>query len=520
MSQTLFGSTGTTKGYYVPVLKNSNPEGDFGIGTLENTDGANSLRVRETVLDFFGVIDSVVTTLPAGNTYLLDLETNFGLGRPSYATYQVDVIDGVPGSHATYKIELTAFGTIIVPPVIFPDVLTSPGFTVPYATTVNVSGGGAALQTAINAAGAGVRLLIQDSLAYDPVEIIGKTNLVIDVVAGQTPSITAVGVGSAGVNGHCVTISAGNSGVYVRGLTLIGAANENTVSQGSNGLFWGSATSGAMASVDRLIIEDCVFQEPAPATLGAPAIQLVGTDGSVHVNIWIHRCTLKNNAAGPNVSLYGYGACTVGGFTNVFIQNTEILRENAVIVRASSSMRGVVSKNINTVVEDVLCNDLGSAGSNENFKHNDEAIFGTAVGNSQWRNCVAYQAKRGFRISLGGAVMTVTASVVDVETAGIAAGQTLMKQSAGTLVAENCSLVGAGDGTTFDAAVTESYNDVFNFLATGKVLDVTDQTIDPIFADITNRIWIAEAATLQTGASDGGLIGVRYTSGEAIFWVG
>lgn len=116
--------------------------------------------------------------------------------------------------------------------------------------------------------------------------------------------------------------------------------------------------------------------------------------------------------------------------------------------------------------------------------------------------------------------MTVTTSVYHTDTPGILAGQVAVRQSAGTMVFRNNVMVGAGDGTAFEAAVTEDHNDVFNFGATGKVLDPTDLTIDPVFQDVPNNIWVATAPALQTAGSDAGPLGVRYPGGEAIIWCG
>ncbi|MEM3000651.1 MAG: hypothetical protein QXP41_00465 [Candidatus Nitrosocaldus sp.] len=430
--------------------------------------------------------------------------TNTGLTNGTTYYYVVTAVG--PGGESTNSNE--ANGT----PNLADNVMQSVGFSVPYSVTVAVSGGGSALQNAIDAAGPGTRLMIQDSMAYDPITISNKTNLTIDVLSGKTPSITAL---PGAPNHHCVSFGPGNSGIAIKKMRFIGSANENTLSQIDNGLVWGCNSLG-MTSIDRLIIEDCTFTEPAPAIAGVPGIQLIGTDGSVHTNVWIHRCVFKNNAAGPNVTGYGYGACTIGGFSNVFIQNCKIIRENSVIARSSSHMRGVVCKSLNVYVENVLCEDLGTAGSNEAFKHNDEAIFGTAVGTSTWRNNVAYNCKRGYRLSLPGATMNSRNNVFYNDIAGITS---IAVRGSNLHSFKNGIIMGAGDGTAFELAIVEDHNDVFNVADIGKALDVTDYTIDPAFHNVANRNFTADATSLQTGGSDGGPIGVRYTpTGEAIIW--
>lgn len=416
-----------------------------------------------------------------------------------------------------------AGGVTPIPPPPDPDchdVLTTVPFSVPFTSTVNVSGGGAALQNAITAAPAGTRLMIQDSLAYTQVVITAKTNLTIDVVAGQTPTITAA---AGGVN-NCIRIQNGCSGIAIKKLSLIGTGNNNggAGSQLLMGLILGSSLTG-MATFDRLIVEDCTFNEGvATVANGAPGIQLVGSNGTVHQDVWIHRCTFRNNAAGAFTQIAGYGACTITGFSNVYIQNSQVLRDNAVVLRAASSMRGFVVKSINVIAEDLLVDDIGSAGSDEAFKHTNEAIFGTAIGMSSWRNCVAYNCKRWYRITLAGATMRVFHSVGNNDIVGISAGQTLVQQTAGTLEFFDNVMFGAGDGTAFTAAVAvEHHNDVFNFAATGKVLDATDLTVNPLFEDVPTNMWNATEPAVLVGASDGGPMGIRYVAGgEEIIWCG
>lgn len=397
-------------------------------------------------------------------------------------------------------------------PLMCRDQLTAVPFSVPVTSTVNVSGGGGALNTAIAAAASGTKLVITDSLDYSKIVFTAKTDITIEPASGQAPTITA----DPGSTNHCVEIGAGNSGIHLKGLAFIGNGNQNPISQDDNALISGSQFTGmTMSTFDRLIVEDCAFEELNP-TLGVPGIQLTGTDGLSHNNVQIIGCTFTDMAAPLAATGFGYGAVTIGGFNNIYVQNCLITRVS--VARASSHMRGVVMKNLSTLVEDVLCYDLGTGGANEAFKLNAEAIFGTAVGTYTIRNSVAYNCKRWYRNALGGATLSITDSVGNNDVAGIAAGQTLVQQSAGTLSISDSVLVGAGDGTCFTAAMTEHHNDVFNFAATGKVLDATDLTIDPIFEDVVNGDWVATAPACQTAASDGGALGIRYAGGTKIIW--
>ena len=388
-------------------------------------------------------------------------------------------------------------------------------FAVPVTSTVNVSGGGAALQTAITAAIAGEKIVITDSLAYDPVVFTGKTNVSVEAAVGQTPTITAVGVGGA-----CVLIQAGCSGISLKGIHFIGNGNINTLSAPNNGLIQGNTTVSGMATFDRLIVESCTFTELVPAS-GVPGIQLIGTNGTVHTNVWVHKCTFTDMCTPAFTTGVGYGAVTVGGFGSVWVQNCKITR--AAVARATSNMRGVVCKNLGTIVEGVLCEDIGSGGSNENFKHNDEASFGSAVGVSSWNNNVAYNCKRGFRLSLAGGEMRVNHGVVYIDTAGIAAGNVLCRVDGVPVQfrVENTVIQSAGDGTAFSAAnVTENNNDVFAVAATGKVLDASDQTVNSVPFDIPGRNFVTTVLSLQTGGTiPGEYIGAFYSTGESLIWV-
>lgn len=389
------------------------------------------------------------------------------------------------------------------------------GFTVPVTSTVHVSGGGAALANAVAAAAAGEKIVIDDSLAYDPVTFNGKTNVSIEAAAGQTPTITAVGVGGA-----CVLIQAGCSGIALRGIHFIGNGNLNNLAAANNGLIQGNVAISGMATFDRLIVEDCQFTELTPAS-GVPGIQLIGTNGTVHTNVWVHRCTFTDMCTPAFTTGVGYGAVTVGGFGQVWVQNCKI--ERVGVARASSSMRGVVLKNLASTVEGVLCDDIGSAGSNEAFKHNDEASFGSAVGTSAWNFNVGYNVKRGFRLSLAGAEMRVNHGVIYNNVAGIAAGNVLCRVDGVPIqfLIQNTVIQGAGDGTAFSAAnVTENHNDIFNVAATGKVPDATDFLIDSLPFSIGDRNFVTQEPILQNGGTiPGEFIGAFYSTGESLIWL-
>jgi hypothetical protein len=105
-------STGSTTAVFVTLFTHTNPRGLLGIGTIKNTDGANTLTARETVTDAFGTTTSVSTDVLPGASYLLDPQTFFGTARPPYLSYAVAVIDKVAASHATFELHHLSQGAL------------------------------------------------------------------------------------------------------------------------------------------------------------------------------------------------------------------------------------------------------------------------------------------------------------------------------------------------------------------------------------------------------------------------
>jgi hypothetical protein len=403
------------------------------------------------------------------------------------------------------------------------DNLTAVGFSVPYTSTVNVSGGGNALNVAVGAAAAGTRLLIQDSLDYSIVTVNGKTNIAIEAAPGQYPTVTS----APGADDGCLVIANAVSGLAIRRISFFGN-NNITGSQTVDGMVGGSSAFGM--TLERLIIEDCTFQElDATVTLGGPGIQIHGTDGVNFKQVWIHRCVFINTASHTTeASPRDWGPCTVSGFDQVYIQNC-VVKRTAVLPRATSTMKGFVFRSNNVVIEDCLVNDIGTGGNNVCFYSNDMGFGVTINGSSTVRNCVAYNTARTYRVTQAGATMTVTASVASIDIPGIGNSGGVQKfvvaQFAGTLTFSNgiISLV-AGEGSVYgdgSATPTHTFNDVFGgFLDPATPLAPSEIAVNPVFSSVGLHDWRSTAAATQTAASDGGVLGVRYPGGEVITWAG
>lgn len=403
--------------------------------------------------------------------------------------------------------------------VVLKDNLTSIGFSVTYSSTTNVSGGGAALNNAVAAAGNSTRLLITDSATYDPVTVSNKTDLTIEADSGQQPAVKRASP-PHNTSGWVMSLTGTIDGFAVRGLTFLGNGNRNTLSFYDDGLLsarWDGCTSG-----DRIIVENCDFSEDGSDNANSgPGVFIGGTSGTNHLRVAIVGCTFSNNANGSAATSNGYGACTVVGYDEVYIQNCQALRTDAVVARSSSHMRGFCVNNNATTIEDCLAFDLGTAGSNEAFKH--VAGFGSEStnGNVTVRNCVAYRCKRGYREDHPNQSMTITNSVYHTDLTGILDRAVRLDNTGTSLTITDSVLVGAGDGTCFNnTSITENHNDVYNFAAVGLTLAGTDLTLDPKFQNVAMRTWTAKDVSVKTGASDGGAMGVRYPGGTTIIWAG
>lgn len=105
-------ATSTTNALVEIVPTITNPKGLMGIGSIKNTDGANSLDLKETFTDAFGVTSSVTNTIAPGDYMIMHLQQSLGTGRAPYVSYKAEVIDTVAGSHATYVSHFTSMGSL------------------------------------------------------------------------------------------------------------------------------------------------------------------------------------------------------------------------------------------------------------------------------------------------------------------------------------------------------------------------------------------------------------------------
>lgn len=106
-------SSGTTTAAFVTKFTHANPKGLVGVGTVKNTGGVNTMTVRETVTDAFGVTDSVSTDILPGNFLILNPQAAISTARPPYVSYAVAVIDKVAASHTTFELHHADQGAVL-----------------------------------------------------------------------------------------------------------------------------------------------------------------------------------------------------------------------------------------------------------------------------------------------------------------------------------------------------------------------------------------------------------------------
>lgn len=105
-------ASGTTAAAYVNVFTLTNQKGLTGVGTVKNTGVTNTMTVKETATDAFGVTDTVETDVTPGDSLNLSAQANVGTSRPPYVSYGLDVKDKVAASHTTYTTSMVGQGAL------------------------------------------------------------------------------------------------------------------------------------------------------------------------------------------------------------------------------------------------------------------------------------------------------------------------------------------------------------------------------------------------------------------------
>jgi hypothetical protein len=367
----------------------------------------------------------------------------------------------------------------------------------------------------VAAAGPGTRVVVSDSATYGAVIVASKTNLTIEAAAGQTPRIEI----PPGV-GEPLVITGPTDGVRIAGMHFEGTGNRNPASASASGLV--RARFNDTPSLDHVIVEDCTFREgPTDPANGSLAILILGTNGTLHRNIVIRRCRVLNCGSGPWVALDAAAPIMVGGVDGLWIQNCVVGREDAVVSLAASNMKAYGWRAMNVTVEDCLADSVSNAWAP--FYATDAGQWGSAVGTAVIRNCAAFQCTAFAWNDEAASTMDIRNCVFDTPAVGTATPGSDTLFNVGTMTVRDSIFSDAGEADMWSAGTlptSEDHNDIFAHGTVNPPADPTDLALDPQFADAAMRDFETENPALQTAASDGGAVGVRYPGGELVIWCG
>ncbi len=102
-------TAGATTDVLVTVFTHTNDKGLAGAGAIKNT-GANSLTVRRTVTDAFGVSDFQEDPVLSGATLTWPMDSAIGAAVPSYTIFTVSVKSTVVATPTTYDLHHASVG--------------------------------------------------------------------------------------------------------------------------------------------------------------------------------------------------------------------------------------------------------------------------------------------------------------------------------------------------------------------------------------------------------------------------
>jgi hypothetical protein len=100
---------GATVDALTAVFTHLNDKGLAGAGSIKNT-GANSLTVRRTVTDGYGVTDFQEDVVLAGASMQWPMDTAIGTAFAAYVSFTVSVKSTTPGSPTTYDLRHSSTG--------------------------------------------------------------------------------------------------------------------------------------------------------------------------------------------------------------------------------------------------------------------------------------------------------------------------------------------------------------------------------------------------------------------------
>jgi hypothetical protein len=108
-----FDATGTaTVDALTALFTHTNFKGLAGAGSIKNTGGTNSLRVRRTGTDAYGVTDFQEDVVLPGAALVWPMDTALGTALPEFVSFTVSVRSEVAGNPTTFSLHHTSHGVM------------------------------------------------------------------------------------------------------------------------------------------------------------------------------------------------------------------------------------------------------------------------------------------------------------------------------------------------------------------------------------------------------------------------
>jgi hypothetical protein len=283
-----------------------------------------------------------------------------------------------------------------------------------HAQTINVSGGGNALQAAIASAPAGATIVVTDSATYSPITV-STSNLTIEAASGAAPVINVPQTASAGID-----INA--NGTTVQGFTINGDAQSLSLAQ-ANALGATPATTANginIGSVGGPIITNTKILNNTVAYMPGGGIQSMYAD-----YLTIQGNTVHDNA---NYSPYGESGISVYASQNsdgstankILVLNNTVYNNKELVIetatgRISDGEGIIIDDNSNSQTDGVQYTGGTLVQGNTTYGNGSEGI---QVGNSSYVQVIGNNAYGNNTVINGGGSQIATPNSYAVTQSG------------------------------------------------------------------------------------------------------
>jgi hypothetical protein len=105
---TLSSAVGTSANAYASILSLAGAGGILGHGTVKNTLGVNTITIRRSGTDAFGVSQTTEDDILPSASMSYDISEPIGTAVPPYTAFAVEVKSKVGGAHSDYNLKNTS----------------------------------------------------------------------------------------------------------------------------------------------------------------------------------------------------------------------------------------------------------------------------------------------------------------------------------------------------------------------------------------------------------------------------